>query len=127
MGAENPEQLVEPQAGGPTMTPGKGLVVVTNPNPPVGRKMYDAVIKAGIAQSQVGRRPHGELILDLTPGDIVRLSVLYGEPAVELSGGITYTLKPGEQIYVQARSVLPEGVFIAVDGKRTDTIVFNMK
>jgi hypothetical protein len=97
MSAEEPEQLVEPQGDGPTMIPGKGLVVVTNPNPPVGRKMYDAVIKVGIAQSQVGRRvARAGLILDLTPGDIVSLSVPSGEPAVALSGQITYSLKPGE-------------------------------
>ncbi len=127
MAAEEPGQLVELQAEGPTMTPGKGLVLVTEPNPPVGRKMYDAMIKAGIAQSQDGRRARGMLVLDLTPGDIVRLSAPYGESAVELSGEITYSLKPGEQIYIQGRSLLAQQVFIAVDGRKTDTIVFNLK
>jgi len=89
--------------------------------------MYDAIIKAGIAQSQHGRRARGRLILDLLPADIVSLSVPLGEPAAELSGGITYSLNPGQQIYIQARRPLPEEVFIAVNGQKTDTIVFNTK
>ena len=130
--AEKSEHLVaQAPAGGPTMTPGKkGLDLITEPNPPVqppGTKMYDAIIKAGIAQSQHGRRARGRLILDLLPADIVSLSVPLGEPAAELSGGITYSLNPGQQIYIQARRPLPEEVFIAVNGQKTDTIVFNTK
>jgi hypothetical protein len=129
--AEKSEHRVaQAQAGGPTMTPGRGLDVIKEPNPPVpppGGKMYDAIIKAGIAQSQHGRRVRGMLVFDLLSGDIINLSVPSGEPAAELSGGITYSLSPGGQIYVQARWPLPQEVFIAVNGQKTDTIVFNTK
>ena len=112
------------------MTPGRGLDVITEPNPPVpppGSKMYDATIKAGIAQSQHGRRVRGRLILDLLSADIVSLSVPLGEPAAERSGGITYSLNPGQQIYIQTREPLPEEVFFTVNGRKTDTIIFNTK
>jgi len=129
--AEKPQHLLaQAQAAGPTTTRGKSLDVITEPNPPVplpGGKMFYATIKAGIAQSQDGRRAHGLFKLDLLPGDIVSLTVPSGEPAAELSGGITYSLKPEEQIYIQARGQPGDYVFIAVDGRNTDKIFFNTK
>ena len=123
--AEKSEHLVaQAQAGGPTMTP--GLHIITEPNPSFPIK-HDAIIKAGIVQSQYGRRVRGQLILDLLSRDIVSLSVPLGEPAAELSGGITYALNPGGQIYVQPRNPLPHEVFISVNGQKTDTIIFNAK
>ena len=125
--AEKAEHRVaQAQAGGPTMTPGKGLDIITEPDPSVPIT-YDAIIKAGIAQSQYGRRVRGRLIFDLLSRDIVRLSVPLGEPAAELSGGITYSLNPGGRIYVQPRVPLPQEVFISVNGRKTDTIVVNTK
>ena len=117
-------QVAQAQAGGPAMTP--GLHVITEPNPSFPIK-HDAIIKAGIVQSQYGRRVRGQLIFDLLSRDIVRLSVPLGEPAAELSGGITYSLKPGGQIYVQPRVPLPQEVFITVNGRKTDSIIFNAK
>jgi len=117
-------QVAQARAGGPTMTP--GLHVITEPNPSFPIK-HDAIIKAGIVQSQYGRRVRGQLIFDLLSRDIVRLSVPLGEPAAELSGGITYSLNPVRQIYVQPRDPLPHEVFISVNGRKTDTLIFNAK
>jgi len=65
--AEKSEHLVaQAQAGGPTMTP--GLHIITEPNPSFPIK-HDAIIKAGIVQSQYGRRVRGQLILDLLSRD----------------------------------------------------------
>ena len=123
LAAEKSGQLVQAQAGGSTT----GLVVITAPNLLPGRTLHGAIIKGGLVQSQHGRRVHGLLVLDLQMGDIVSLSVPYGEPAAELSGTLTYSLKPGGQIYVQARRPVGQEVFVTVAGQKTDTIVFNTK
>ena len=112
----------EAPAPTPVETSPTGNLEIRGPKVVIGKKIYAVGIENGMPRSQYGVADGSKIIMVIKPGEVVKLAVPYNNPAIDLSGAISQSLKPGEIVYAEALQAGTSDISIEVNGKETGMI-----
>lgn len=101
-----------------------GKIEVAEPSAAVGKTINAISFEDGMGIGQFGERTEeGDFVFNVMVGDVFRLSVFHGEPAITLTGDIAETtVGAGERIYAQVTEAGDLTITVSADGVQTDTI-----
>lgn len=90
---------------------------------PSTQKLYGITVDDGRARSAYGRRLTDEFQLEMQAGDVLKISVSYGEPAIRVRGkDVDAEVKPGENVRIESKEAGEFKLTVEAGGQETDVL-----